>query len=149
MSDQTPNEEKKIIVDEDWKGRVQAEKEAAEKEAAEKEATAKEPPKAAEQPAEQPAGQTTPQLPPPDLTFLAGTLYMQGLFALGLLPGPEENKPKLDIPRAKHAIDTLAVLQEKTEGNRTPEESKEMEQMLHELRMAFISVQQGGAPGVV
>ena len=39
---------------------------------------------------------------------------------------------------AKHAIDTLEILQQKTEGNRTPEESDEIEAMLHQLRMAFV-----------
>ena len=32
----------------------------------------------------------------------------------------------------------LAMLQQKTEGNRTPEESDEIEAMLHQLRMAYV-----------
>ena len=51
---------------------------------------------------------------------------------------------KLDVQldQAKHSIDLLAVLQQKSEGNRTPEESDELEAALHELRLAFVAVQQ-------
>jgi hypothetical protein len=33
------------------------------------------------------------------------------------------------------------MLQQKTEGNRTPDESEELEAILHQLRMAYVSVQ--------
>ena len=86
-------------------------------------------------------------LPPPSLTYLASTLYLQGAIGLGLLPNPVSGKSELQLPHAKHAIDTLQVLQEKTEGNRTPEESEEIEAMLHQLRMAFVQMNKyrGGA----
>ncbi|MEN6450163.1 MAG: hypothetical protein ABFC96_06710, partial [Thermoguttaceae bacterium] len=67
-----PNQpEKKIIIDEDWKSQVQAEKEAA------RQAEAGEKP-AGEKPAAQPSPGPGASLPPPDLTFLIGTLYLQG-----------------------------------------------------------------------
>jgi len=134
MSDQTPNEEKKIIVDEDWKSQVQAEKEVAQQETAQ------------DTTAEPPAG-VTEELPPPNLTFIAGTLYMQGLFSLGMIPGPNSEKPVVHFEQAKHTIDTLVVLQEKTEGNRTDEETKDIEQMLHELRMVYLQVEKTQSPG--
>ena len=45
----------------------------------------------------------------------------------------------------------LAVIDEKTKGNLSAEEATMMEQVLHELRMAFVAVskQSGGAPHVV
>jgi hypothetical protein len=46
------------------------------------------------------------------------------------------------IDQARHAIELLTVLQQKTAGNRTPEESEEIEGMLHQLRLAFITVTQ-------
>ena len=62
---------------------------------------------------------------------------------MGLLPNPLSDKqPALRIDQARHAIELLTVLQQKTEGNRTPEESEEIEAMLHQLRMAFITVTQ-------
>jgi hypothetical protein len=129
MSDETPHSEKKLFIDEDWKSQVEAEKEAARR-AAE-----------AAQPPETPSstGARVP-LPPANLTFLVSTLYLQGAIALGLAPNPVTNKADVDLEQAKHFIDLLSMLQQKTEGNRTPEESDELETVLHELRLAFISV---------
>ncbi|MGA2798353.1 MAG: DUF1844 domain-containing protein [Thermoguttaceae bacterium] len=130
MPDDEIEGKKKIIIDEDWKSQVQAEKEA--------------------QRLKQPQGQAQEQaaeseapLPPPTLSFLAGTLYLQGAIAMGLLPNPLSDKqPAVRIDQARHAIELLTVLQQKTAGNRTPEESEEIEGMLHQLRLAFITVTQ-------
>lgn len=127
-----PPPEKKLVIDEDWKSQVEAEKEAARQ--------AEPPQRSAEPPAEAPAGERPP-LPPADLAFLIGTLYIQGAMALGLLLNPLTKKADVQPDQAKHAIDLLAVLQEKTEGNRTPQESSELDAVLHELRMAYVSVQ--------
>ena len=129
MSDE-PKEEKKIIIDEDWKSRVEAEREAA-----------REAQESADRPADQPSAATAP-LPPPSLTFLASNLYLQGMIALGLLPSPGSDKPEVHLDQAKHSIDLLDILYHKTEGNRTPEETKEMDTVLHELRLSYVAVQQ-------
>jgi hypothetical protein len=129
MTDETQQPAKKIIVDEDWKSQVEAEREAAQ---AGKAAGPAEPPAEAA---------SEPPLPPPSLTYLAGTLYLQGAVALGLFPHPGSGKAEVSLRQARHAIDTLAILQQKTEGNRTPDESEEIEAMLHQLRMAFVEVQ--------
>ena len=130
MSDEAKNEEKKIFVDEDWKGRVAAEKEAARQTQGSAESSQ----------AEATAG--TAPLPSPNLTVLASSLYLQGMICLGLLPGPGSEPPEEHLDQAKHAIDMLQVLYDKTAGNRTPEETAEMDRMLHEARMVFIAVQQ-------
>lgn len=132
MPDEEEPKEKKIIVDEDWKSQVEAEKEAAGKEEEAKVSAPPEPPADADRP-----------LPPPNLTSLASGLYLQGTVALGLLPNPLSDKPEVRINQAKHMIDTLELLYEKSEGNRTPEETNELDTMLHELRLAYVSVQQG------
>ena len=130
MPDEATNPEKKIIIDEDWKSQVEAEKEAA-RQAEE-----------AKKPAESgPAVGDRGPLPPANLAFLISTLYLQGAMALGLLPNPLTKKHDVQLDQAKHSIDLLAVLQQKTEGNRTPEESDELEAALHELRLAFIALQ--------
>jgi hypothetical protein len=134
MSEESKPEEKKIIVDEDWKTQVEAEREA----------TRKEPP-SAEDSAAGPTDEGAVPLPPPTLTFLAGSLYLQGMMALGLLPSPGSDKPEVHLGAAKHTIDTLQMLEEKTEGNRTEEESGEFERILHEMRLAYVSVQQQAA----
>jgi hypothetical protein len=131
MSDDKTAGEKKIIIDEDWKSQVEAEKEAA---------LHYQPKSQAEKSAD--AGDEQP-LPAPTLSFLAGTLYLQGAMALGLFGNPEADKqPAIHPKHATHAIDLLAMLQEKTAGNRTPEESEEIENMLHQLRLAYVTVTQ-------
>jgi hypothetical protein len=132
--DQPQDEPQKIIIDEDWKSQVEAEKDAARHEQ-----------ESAKAPQPEAADASGP-LPPPTLTVLAGSLYLQGMVALGLLPGPESDRPEVHVDFARHAIDTLQMLQDKTEGNRTPEESKEMDRMLHELRLAFVEVGQAREP---
>jgi hypothetical protein len=132
-----PTPEKKLVIDEDWKSQVEAEKEAARQ--------AEQSPKSAGPSAEAPAGTSAPArgpLPPADLIFLIGTLYIQGAMALGLLPNPVTKKADVQLEQAKHSIDLLAVLEQKTEGNRTPEESSELDAVLHELRMVYVTVQQ-------
>jgi len=137
MSDSPGEEpEKKIIVDEDWKSRVQAEKEALQRQ--EDEQPPPEEPASAEH-AEQAAADAP--LPPPSLEVLAGSLAMQAMVALGLVSDPAGGKPPVRLNQAKHFVDTIAMLEEKTEGNRTPEESAMLSHLLHELRMACVSVQ--------
>ena len=88
-------------------------------------------------------------MPPPDLTFLASSLYLQAMISLGLLPNPmADNKTVLHLDQAKHTIDTLQVLYDKTEGNRTPEESAAIDDMLHQLRMAYLDVAKAWARSV-
>jgi hypothetical protein len=125
MSDEPKNPEKKLIIDEDWKSQVEAEKEAAR--------ATDEGPKPAK-----PRASTGVPLPPANLTFLVSTLYLQGAIALGLLPNPVTDKAGVSLDQAKHAIDLLTMLQQKTEGNRTPQESAELDAALHELRLTYV-----------
>jgi hypothetical protein len=126
-ADSTPSE-KKIIIDEDWKSQVEAEKEAARR--------AEESPKPSG-----PQPDARIPIPPADFGFLIGTLYIQGAMALGLLANPATKKSEVHRDQAKHAIDLLTMLEQKTQGNRTPEESDELEAALHELRLAYVGRQ--------
>ena len=128
----TENPEKKIIVDEDWKSQVQREREAA------RQGPDAEPAKPAE--AASQAEAPPVELPPANLSYLAGSLYFQASLFLGLMPHPGSGKVEKNLPAAKHSIDMLEILQQKTEGNRTPDESEEIEAMLHQLRMAYVQV---------
>jgi hypothetical protein len=80
-------------------------------------------------------------LPPADFAFLVESILMQTQMQLGLLrlgETEEENEPNL--PVARHSIDMLAMLQEKTRGNLTTEEQRLIENGLTELRFRFIQV---------
>ncbi len=65
---------------------------------------------------------------------------MQAMMGLGLMPNPATGKPEVDLDQTRHFIDTLAMLQEKTKGNRTPEETAVLENLLHQLRMAYVDI---------
>ena len=124
---------KKIIVDEDWKSQVQAEKEAAEKAAHEKAPGEKGPAERASRP--------RGPLPPPSFTFLTSSLGMQAMIAMGILANPADDKIEADLEQAKHLVDTIQMLWDKTEGNRTADETAVLDNLLHELRMAYVAVQ--------
>jgi hypothetical protein len=49
----------------------------------------------------------------------------------------------VDLDQARFAIDLLAMLQEKTRSNRTPDESAVLEEMLSTLRMGYVQLSQG------
>ena len=66
----------------------------------------------------------------------------QAQMDLGLLRFSETDEPPQPaLPRAKHSIDLLAVLQEKTKGNLTLEETRLLENGLTELRFRYVQVQ--------
>ena len=121
---------KKIIVDEDWKSQVQAEREAVRS-----------------APTDEPAGEKSRPahahgpLPTPTLSLLATSLGMQAMIAMGIMPNPIDNKLAADLDQARHLIDTIDLLWRKTEGNRTAEESTALDDLLHDLRMAYVAVQ--------
>ena len=92
----------------------------------------------ARRPPRQPTAQDGESAPPPSLLLLANSLYLQAMISLGVLPNPISKKTEVQIPHAKYSIDMLEMLQEKTEGNRTAEETEDIEAMLHQLRLAYV-----------
>ena len=69
----------------------------------------------------------------------AAELYMSAMFQLGLLHEKGE-QPQVDLVGARHAIDTLSMLEEKTRGNLTENEKAILQDCLFRLRMAFVEV---------
>lgn len=122
------SDEKKIIIDEDWKSQVQAEKEAAEKEAA------------TQQPSKPAAPPGDVQMPPASLEMLITTLVTEAMISLGQIPHPHTGEAIFQPQHAKYLIDTIEVLREKTQGNVTPDESQLMDQLLHQLRLAYVQL---------
>ncbi len=70
--------------------------------------------------------------------FIA-SLYMTSLMQLGLA-APQGAKPEVDLIGARQTIDTLSMLQQKTKGNLTPPEENMFQNLLYELRMAYLEV---------
>lgn len=123
------SDENSIHVDDDWKNRAEAEKAAAEKAAAEA-------PK-----------QEEGQIPEASFPLLVSTLATQAISALGQMPDPATGKAMIYKPLARHMIDLLAVLEEKTKGNLDEEESKMLTEILSQLRMLYIQTPDGPPMG--
>lgn len=135
MPDQ-PQEDPKIIIDEDWKEQVQREKakaQEAEENAASDDAEASEAPSPEASPSED-------QLPPASFDFLVQILATQALDAMGVMPRPDGQMGTPNKAMAKHYIDLLGVLETKTSGNLDAEETKLLSEILHQLRMSFLQV---------
>ena len=77
-------------------------------------------------------------LPPPTFEFLVFSLKMQAEMRLGLLKLSGETDDVPDLPAARHAIDMLGMLAEKTRGNLSVEEQRLIENSLTELRFRFV-----------
>ncbi|TWU28277.1 DUF1844 domain-containing protein [Bythopirellula polymerisocia] len=119
------SEEKKIFVDENWKDQVEAEKASYDKQA-------------------KPDGGEDPQtqdLPPASFEMLVSTFASESLIALGQVPNPVNNEYTISFEHARYTIDMLQVLEDKTKGNLTTDEAAMLEGLLHQLRMAFVALQ--------
>jgi len=82
-------------------------------------------------------------LPPATFEFFVLSLKAQAEMALGLLHfGEEKDRPKPDLKIARHTIDLLGMLSEKTKGNLTYEEGMLLQNALTELRFRFVQVKE-------
>ena len=81
-------------------------------------------------------------IPPADFTFLVESVLMQAQVQLGLLSLAEDDdkEPEPNLPLARHSIDLLTMLGDKTRGNLTTEEQRLLENGLTELRFRFVQV---------
>jgi Domain of unknown function (DUF1844) len=79
-------------------------------------------------------------LPPASFSFLVLSLRAQADMQLGLMHFGPEPKPDPDLPIARHTIDMMGVLLEKTKGNLSLEEQRLLENSLTELRFRFVQV---------
>ncbi len=79
-------------------------------------------------------------LPPPTFEFLVFSLKTQAEMQLGLLSFGEEQPDGPNLPAARHAIDLLTMIAEKTKGNLTLEEQRLIENSLTELRFRFVQI---------
>jgi hypothetical protein len=77
--------------------------------------------------------------PEPDFKFFITTLTLQASIALGHMANPGTGKTEEDVVQAKFLIDTLGMLQEKTKGNLAQEEADLLENLLYELRVAYLA----------
>ena len=79
-------------------------------------------------------------MPPATFEFLAESLRLQAEMQLGLMRLGSEEAPPADLDLARHTIDLMAMLQEKTRGNLSMEEQRLLENSLTLLRFRFVQV---------
>src|ERR1700730_8582856 len=79
-------------------------------------------------------------LPPASFSFLVLSLRAQAEMQLGLMQFGQEEKAEPDLDMARHTLDLMAVLLEKTKGNLDLEEQRLLENSLTELRFRFVQV---------
>ena len=153
------NEEPKIIVDSDWKEQVAKEKEAALKatnNTSEDSDTKSETDSLSEDDikdalpntssiqddasTEDTVSDDAQHMAPPPASFevLVSMLFTQAMMTLGQIADPVSGQTKVDKPMAKHYIDTLDMISEKTQGNLSEEEGKMLSEALHALRMTYV-----------
>ena len=137
MSDEDPSPI--LHVDDDWKAQAQAEK----AKLAEKEKAAKEAAGGADQGAAAGKSRSTAgagQIPPADFTTLVSSIATQALFAMGAMPDPQTGQRYTNLDIARHHIDSLGVLEEKTKGNLSEDETTMLATTLYELRQSYVQI---------
>ncbi|MEW6428396.1 MAG: DUF1844 domain-containing protein [Thermodesulfobacteriota bacterium] len=78
----------------------------------------------------------------PEVTFTAFLMSLNSaaLFHLGELADPETGRKETDLSLAKHSIDTISMLQDKTKGNLSAEEKGLLEDVLFDLKLRYVKL---------
>jgi hypothetical protein len=93
-----------------------------------------------EQAYKQAGGGKTPVMPPASFLGLLNMLGVEAAMHLGLMSNPAAGPPKVDLESARHLIDLLGIIQEKTRGNLTSEEDALLDDLLADLHMQYVAV---------
>lgn len=76
----------------------------------------------------------------PEVTFPAFVMSLNtsALYHLGEIADPSTGKKIVDLDLAKHAIDSLALIQNKTKGNLEKEEEELLKNILYDIKIRFV-----------
>lgn len=78
-------------------------------------------------------------LPKPNLITFTTSLAQQAMISMGILPNPVTHKTTFMLNHASFLIDTIELIIEKTQGNRTDVETETLNNVVHELRMLYVA----------
>ena len=121
-----------LQVDDDWKAQAQKEKEKlAEREKANQAAKAP-------APASAPAAAAAQRAEMSSFSGLVQSLATQSLMMMGAIPDPRTGRAVQDLGYAKSLMDSVAMLEDKTQNNLTAEESSALASTLYELRDTYV-----------
>ena len=76
--------------------------------------------------------------PKVDFSSFILSIYSSGLVQLGKVEDPSTGTMHKNLSMAKHTIDMMAMLSEKTRGNLNKDEENLLRALLSEIRMAFV-----------
>lgn len=76
-------------------------------------------------------------LPPLDFSTFILSLSTSVVMSLGLVENPVTKQTEKEPAVAKQTIDLIALLKDKTKGNLTDEETKLLDDVLHELKVWY------------
>jgi len=79
-----------------------------------------------------------PPLPEVNFNGLIFSLSSSAFFNLGEIADPQTGEKHKDLPLAKHTIDIMAMLRDKTKGNLNDEEQKFLDNILADLRLRYV-----------
>ena len=80
------------------------------------------------------------ELPEPDFRVFVASLATQVFMALGQMENPLTKKKETDLPQSRYLIDILRMLKEKTKGNLTPDETKQLDTLLYNLQLVYVKL---------
>src|SRR5437016_5237710 len=83
---------------------------------------------------------------PASFLSLIMSLASNAAASLGMMPHPVTGETGVDLQTAKHWIDVLGMLEEKTQGNLDEQEAQMIENLLADLRMQYVSFTNAPAP---
>jgi hypothetical protein len=78
------------------------------------------------------------QLPEVNFSTFVFSLSSSALFHFGEMADPATGAKEKNLPMAKHTIDILGMLEEKTRGNLTGDEEQLLKNILYDLRMRYV-----------
>lgn len=81
------------------------------------------------------------ELPTIDFSTLVMSFATSAIVAMGKAPEPHTGQVLKDMAMARQNIEIIALLQDKTKGNRTREEDNLLEGILYELRLMYVEAQ--------
>ncbi|MFW5730007.1 MAG: DUF1844 domain-containing protein [Desulfonatronovibrionaceae bacterium] len=84
------------------------------------------------------ASQEEGPMPKVDFITFVLSLSSSALMHLGEIPEQEGGETRVNLPMAKHTIDILSMVEEKTRGNLSTEEEKMLKDFLFEVRMKYV-----------
>lgn len=93
------------------------------------------------------AGKTPEEVPPATFEQFVLSLAHSAWVHLGDAPDPGTGRVEPHLPMARHTIDLLALLQDRTRGNLSGQEERLLDQALYDLRLRFVEVARGPGGG--